>query len=807
MRLISNILVRPGRQPGSMPDGIAPYLWQFVVVAGVYFIVARISTHFAFLPELSSPFWPPSAIALYALLVLGTRIAPAVTAGAALNSFLMGMPWTSALLIGAGTTLEAYAATWLIQRLYHTRTDFIYRETIFRFIGIALMTAKIGATAGAVAIYLAGQPTLRALVRGWLTWWLGDATGMIIVLPLLLAWDIRSGVRWRPGRIAEAASFLILLPTISQIVFSDVFGRWPAAYLAIPFFLWAAFRFNLAAVSWTTAIVCGIAVWNTANGKGPFAGEDLNTSLLLLTVYFSVVSTMGLALAREIYQRSRVETTLRAERDGMELQVRQRTADLLSEIEERKRFEQELAARERQLAEAQHMARLGSWTWDIDTDRTTWSDELYRIYGVGKERFTLDRESVFKRIHPDDRAMLADVVEQSRLSGQPFQVEHRIVLPDGSIRTVLARGQPRRDAGGRVAHMLGTAQDITEEKASEASLREAEERYRKVVELSPDAILVQQDGVFVFANEAATMLLGARNTGDILGRRLEDFLHADFHALKQERIARLKEGETFASLDEKFLRLDGSQVDVEVNSSPFSHKGRRASLFIMRDITERKKTAEQMAYFAHFDSLTGLPNRMLFHQRLEHALTIAERPGRSLEVLFLDLDRFKHINDTLGHAAGDLVLREAASRLQATLRESDTVARLGGDEFVVLVENVDEPHRGGTIAEKILAAFGPPFLRDANPLNITTSIGVSTFPDDGTDADTLLKNADIAMYRAKEKGRNNFCYYSPELNRHTSERLTLEYALSHAIERGQLSLHYQPKIDIPGHIQDRGIYF
>jgi diguanylate cyclase (GGDEF)-like protein/PAS domain S-box-containing protein len=796
MRLISKFIAQVGIRPRPDWAAVGTYLMRFVIAAGAYFVLARLSVHFAFLPDLTSPFWPPSAIALYVCLAWGMRYAPAIWFGSMLNTYAIGAPWPAASIFGISSALEACMAAYLIQRLCRNRSDFIYRGPIFRFIGIALLSAMIGASIGTIGIRIASHPSTSALLQSWVTWWLGDATGMIIVLPLLLAWNIRVGVNWRASKIAEAVAFLILLPTITQFVFGGFLGRWPVAYLSIPFFLWAAFRFNLPTVTWTTVVVCAIAVWNTANGDGPFASDDLNASLLLLMIYFSVVATMSLALASEIYQRSLVETALRKERDGMEQQVRQRTTDLQTEIEERKHFEQELASRERQLAEAQRVAQIGSWNWDIESGVVTWSDQLYRIYDVSKESFIVSPASCQPHIHSDDLAPLKRVIDQCLETGQPFSVDYRIVLQDGSLRYVTARGQGDRNGGNRVVRMFGTVQDVTDARLAESSLREAEERYRKVVELSPDAILVQQDGVFVFANGAAMTLLGASSASQIVGRPLADFLHADFHALKQERIARLQEGETFSSLDEKFIRLDGTSVDVEVNSSPFLNRSRRASLFIMRDITERKKTAEQLAYLAHYDSLTGLPNRMLFHQRLEHALTIAERPGRSLELLFLDLDRFKNINDTLGHGAGDRVLQETASRLQDILRESDTVARLGGDEFVVLVENVDEPHRGGTIAEKILAAFAPPFLHESTPLNITTSIGISSFPDDGTDADTLLKNADVAMYRAKEMGRNNFCYYSPELNRHTTERLSLEYALSHALEQGQLSLYYQPKVDV-----------
>jgi diguanylate cyclase (GGDEF)-like protein/PAS domain S-box-containing protein len=504
----------------------------------------------------------------------------------------------------------------------------------------------------------------------------------------------------------------------------------------------------------------------------------------------------GLAIAGLLCQRSKAEQTLKAERDSLELIVQERTLDLIKDIEQRKDIEQQLLAREQQLADAQRLAQLGSWNWDIVSNTITWSDELYRIYGVSQEDFKVTPARCRALIHDDDFNTVRDMVAESQRTGEPFHIEHRIILRSGMVKTVAARGSVLKDADGRVVRMYGTEQDITEAKRAELALREAEERYRMVVELCPDAILVQQEGTFTFANQAAVDLLGAGGADQIIGKTMLEFIGPDFHDNAREIIAAIRRGETVPSTEEKVVRLDGSEVDVDIHASSFMHKGQSAVLLIMRDITERKKSAEQMAYLAHYDSLTGLPNRALFHQRLAHALSIAERPGRSLEILFLDLDRFKEINDTLGHATGDLVLKETAERLQSILRESDTVARLGGDEFVVLVENVDEPHRGGTIAAKILTALAPPFMRDRHPLHITTSIGISSFPTDGKDAGTLLKKADIAMYRAKESGRNGYRYYSAEMNLHAVERIMLEQALNNAIPERQLCLHYQPKVDV-----------
>ena len=215
--------------------------------------------------------------------------------------------------------------------------------------------------------------------------------------------------------------------------------------------------------------------------------------------------------------------------------------------------------------------------------------------------------------------------------------------------------------------------------------------------------------------------------------------------------------------------------------------------FVYRDTAERRRAAEKLRVVSTHDSLTALPNRTLLHERLSHALAKAQRHGRQLAVLFVDLDRFKTVNDTLGHDAGDKLLQITAQRLYDCLRETDTMARQGGDEFVVLMDELTDREPITRVSQRILDVVAQPFAIEGQEIHITASIGISVYPEDGR---TLLRNADIAMYRAKEKGKNNYQFYSTDIDNHSVERLSLESGLHRALERNEFTLHYQPKVNI-----------
>jgi diguanylate cyclase (GGDEF)-like protein len=219
-------------------------------------------------------------------------------------------------------------------------------------------------------------------------------------------------------------------------------------------------------------------------------------------------------------------------------------------------------------------------------------------------------------------------------------------------------------------------------------------------------------------------------------------------------------------------------------------------LLSLRILQQRRRADERVQHIAFHDDLTSLPNRVMLNQRLDQALGRHRRAGSKLAILFMDLDRFKVINDSLGHGTGDILLRQVADRLRAQLRDGDTVARMGGDEFVVLIENRENLGDISACAHRLVEQLSAPYLLGAKDCHVTLSIGISVFPSDGNDSQALLKAADVAMYRAKEMGRNNYQFYLPSMNIHTVERLELESDLSRALERGEFLLHYQPKVEI-----------
>ena len=337
----------------------------------------------------------------------------------------------------------------------------------------------------------------------------------------------------------------------------------------------------------------------------------------------------------------------------------------------------------------------------------------------------------------------------------------------------------------------------TARRQAEEGLRYSEERYRLVLENAADAVFViHPDGRLVYVNQQVTRMLGY-GVDELLSMSVADVVPLEEIESTRSLLEQLKaQGQMRAEMSLKCR--DGSSVPVELNAVSLPDGNLYGAC---RDITERRRYEVQLEYQATHDTLTGLANRNLLTDRIEQSIANASRTGHWVAAMLLDIDRFKLINDSLGHATGDALLQEVAKRLSGCVRSGDTVARLGGDEFMVVLSDMSTEDGAAALARKLLGAVAQPIRAGQHEIVITASLGVSLYPRDGELAPTLFKNADVAMYRAKELGRNSFQFYAPEMNARVLERLELENGLRRALELDELVLYYQPKVDLSrGHV-------
>jgi len=340
---------------------------------------------------------------------------------------------------------------------------------------------------------------------------------------------------------------------------------------------------------------------------------------------------------------------------------------------------------EARLTQAQRIARLGNWDWNIVDNKLDWSDEIYRIFGLEPQAFGGTCEAFLRLVHPEDRGYVETAVDNALHDNKPYSIDHRIILPDRTECTVHEQAQVIFDETGKPVRMHGIIQDITEHKNAEKKIR----------------------------------------------------------------------------------------------------------------------------FLAYYDALTGLPNRQLFKEHSIQAIRMAQRDGTKLAIIYLDLDHFKRINDTLGHNAGDKLLQKVSENMMVVIRASDivtridsesqseetSIARLGGDEFTILLRGLTEIKHAALVAKRIIKCLGLPVKIAGQELYVTCSIGIVVYPDDGGDIDTLLKNADTAMYHAKDAGRNNFQFYAKHMNELTLARLNMEVKLKKALERNEFIVYYQPQVE------------
>jgi diguanylate cyclase (GGDEF)-like protein/PAS domain S-box-containing protein len=322
---------------------------------------------------------------------------------------------------------------------------------------------------------------------------------------------------------------------------------------------------------------------------------------------------------------------------------------------------------------------------------------------------------------------------------------------------------------------------------------------RAMIDQVPDYLFVKDvDSRFVVANRAVAADLG-RTPEDLIGKTdfdLHSHEFAEGFFADEQRV--IHSAEPAIALEESIMTTEGRRKWLSTSKVPLRDESGTiiGIVGICRDVTERKLAEDQIHFLAHHDALTGLPNRVLLMDRIAQALLQAERNGSLVTVMFIDLDNFKLVNDSLGHSAGDVLLQTVAERMVGCVRVSDTVTRIGGDEFVILLPDQRDPSHSNTVLDKLRQAIGQPIAIEGQLFRVTSSIGLATYPQDGTDGETLLMNADTAMYQAKEKGRDNSQHYTAEMNLDAQERRILQEGLRQAVERKEFALLYQPQFDM-----------
>ncbi len=483
----------------------------------------------------------------------------------------------------------------------------------------------------------------------------------------------------------------------------------------------------------------------------------------------------------------------------VQLTLKRNLSELDRAVNESRRIEQQLRDNQERFHIATRATNDAVWDWDLATNALWWNDNFKTMFGYRAEEIEPGIESWSARLHPDDRERVVHGIHQVIDTGeQKWSDEYRFRCGDGSYVHIFDRGYVVYDDHGKPVRMIGAMMDITSRKLAEERLAKSEKHLRTIIDSEPECIeLLSADGALLEINPAGLAAIEADSSQQVLNRSVYPFVAPEYRQAVEALVGGVFEGQS-GKVECEIVGLRGTRRWVDVHMVPFRNTQDQivAAMAISRDITERKRTEAHLNHLANHDALTSLPNRTLLYDRLGQALIRIRWRQRLVAVLFVDLDHFKQINDTLGHSTGDLLLKAVSERLSRCVRGGDTVARLGGDEFVIVLDDVADAQDVSPIAQKILGAFVTPIQIDGRELFMTPSIGISVYPNDGEDPETLLKNADIAMYRAKEQGRNTYQHFSPTMNARSFERLALATSLRHALEREQFVVHYQPQVDL-----------
>jgi diguanylate cyclase (GGDEF)-like protein/PAS domain S-box-containing protein len=866
-----------------------PSMTRQLLLIAAYFISGWGGLKLPFVGTHITLVWLPAGIAVAALIRWGRPMLPGIYLGAFLVNFSIGSSWLLAAAIAVGNTLGPLLSAGLLKRFgFHEAFD---RQ---KDVGLLVIGASVGMTLSALggvsSLYLDGMMAFDALGFAVLSWWLGDTVGVLLAAPFLitLTWD---NLRHLGRARTELLCWILTATAIAWFALIHDYGSkghsLPLAFLTFPLLTWSGLRFGNMGAALAGLSFSMVAAWGTAFGQGGFILSDIRIGLFLLWAYMATTVLTGLLI-----------TALQAERLKVEKQLRISTERLM---------------------DAQRIAGIGSWRFDLVNNELSWSEEVFRLFEIDSSQFPATYEAFLNAVHPEDREAVNRAYTESLAKHGPYEITHRLLMRDGRIKWVCERCRTHYDADGKPLYSQGTVQDVTERRRSDESLRKLS---LAVQQSSSSIVITGLDASIEFANDAfyrttgyqpdevigknprflksgntsqatykemwATLMQGQSWKGEFINRRkdgsefielalISPVLQPDgrithYLAIKEDvtdqkqaehqlRIAATvfesQEGMMVTDAHNHILKVNKAFTDITgysaeevIGKNPRLLKsGRHAQDFYTAmweslqstgawegeiwnrrkngeiysdyltitavkdrngivthyvgthmDITLKKAAAEEIERLAFYDPLTKLPNRRLLQDRLKTALAASHRNGKKGALLFIDLDNFKTLNDTLGHDMGDLLLQQVGERLSSCVRACDTVARLGGDEFVVMLQDLNEQGAKATleaenVGSKLLAALNQPYKLTSHDYISTPSIGATLFGGYERTPEELLKHADIAMYQAKMSGRNTLRFFDPQMQGIIFARFSLEDELRKALDNRQFQLYYQLQVD------------
>lgn len=624
----------------------------------------------------------------------------------------------------------------------------------------------VGACIGISSLLIAGLIGPANFWEYLLLWWRGDTLGVVLATPFIMACLQKKPEPLNVKALSEELLLIGIAFIMGQIIFLGWFNQnlviVPKAFFMFLFITWIAIRSGIRPTTFALNMIATQALVGAYLEVGYFADEIAKSGLHNYWIYMMTLSLVGIVIAVYVNDIKQKESVLRANENHLRL--------------------------------CQLNGGIGTWEADLLTHKEKWSDTCVSLLGfpdISEPTF----EDYLAAIHPDDRQHVIDTIQSHIEFGSKLEVEYRILVK-GGIRWMRSVGQAVDGQNGRLSILRGVVQDITERKQSENDLRIAATAFE-----SQEGMFITDDhNIILRVNRAFTNITGysaqeviGKNPSILKsGRQGTDFYTAMWNSIHKTGAW---EGEIWNR------RKNGEIYPEHLTITAVKDLGGIVTNYVatLTDITLSKAAADKIERMALYDSLTGLPNRQLLRDRLISALASSSRSGRKGALMFIDLDNFKTLNDTLGHDMGDSLLQQVAQRLERCVRDKDTVARLGGDEFVIMLEGLNEQTfeaaaQTEVIGNKIMDSLNRPYLLAMQDYCSSPSIGVTLFSGHEQSIDELLKQADIAMYQAKTSGRNALCFFDQQMQARITARVRMEADLRLALVENQFELYYQPQV-------------